>query len=196
MDSNTRIYLASASPRRQALLRQAGLAFECVVPDIPEAPRAGEAAAAYVQRLAMEKAQRGLALVREKRLPIRPVLAADTEVVLDGEILGKPRDAADGQRMLRRLAGRAHQVLTGLCLLAPKAGSDRLHAALSESRVVFGALTEEEIRAYWETGEPVDKAGGYAIQGRGACFIARIEGSYTGVVGLPLYELYELLKKL
>lgn len=192
MYDSTTLYLASASPRRQALLRQLGVAFEALTPRVAEKPRAGEDARGYVARLARGKAQAVAALVRGTGLPPRPVLGADTEVVLDGEILGKPRDRGHGLAMLRRLSGRTHQVLTAICLL----DQDEAHEALAESRVTFASLGPEEIEAYWATGEPADKAGGYAVQGRAAAFIARIEGSYSGIVGLPLFELAQLLKAL
>lgn len=186
------IYLASGSPRRQELLRQLGIRFEVVTPDIIEKPRAGESAREHVVRLARAKARQGAALVQERGLPEHPVLGADTEVVLDGEILGKPADRAHGLAMLRRLSGRAHEVLTAISLLH----HDAVHEALAESRVTFTALSEPEIERYWATGEPADKAGGYAVQGRAAAFIARVEGSYSGIVGLPLFELAQLLRRI
>jgi septum formation protein len=186
------IYLASGSPRRQQLLRQLGVAFEVVVPDVAEQPRAGEAAADYVARLARAKAEEGAAMIRAAARPARPVLGADTEVVLDGEILGKPRDRDHGIAMLRRLSGCTHQVLTAIRILH----QDELQGAVVESRVRFAALSEEDIARYWDSGEPAGKAGGYAVQGRAAAFIARIDGSYTGIVGLPLFELAQLLKRI
>ena len=186
------IYLASASPRRQELLRQVGVAFEVIVTDIPETPAAGESARAYVLRLACAKAKAGAQLLRARHAPSRPILGADTEVVVDGEILGKPTDAAHGQAMLRRLAGRTHDVLSAIALVTDSG----VHTALSESHVTMAPLTDADIEAYWHTGEPVDKAGGYAIQGWAAAFIERIDGSYSGVVGLPLYELGRLLARL
>jgi septum formation protein len=185
------IYLASASPRRQELLRQLGLRFEILVPNVAETPHPGETVHAYVARLACAKAGRGGALVRGRGLSPHPVLGADTEVVLDGEILGKPLDRAHGLAMLQRLSGRTHQVLTAICILQ----QDEMHEALSESSVTFAPLSEQDIAHYWETGEPADKAGGYAVQGRAAAFIARVEGSYSGIVGLPLFELTQLLKR-
>jgi len=184
------IYLASASPRRQELLRQLGIAFDIVVTHVPEAPSIGETARAYVQRLARTKAEAGARLARERGLPVRPVLGADTEVVIDGEILGKPNDATHGRAMLKRLAGRTHDVLTAVALV----NGDSVQTALSETRVTMARMTDAEIEAYWNSDEPADKAGGYAIQGRAAAFIERIEGSYSGVVGLPLYEVVQLLK--
>lgn len=186
------LYLASASPRRQQLLRQLGVDFAVVCPDVVEAPHPGESARDYVVRLARAKARQGAILVRERGQPSWPVLGADTEVVLDGEILGKPRDRAHALAMLDRLSGRTHEVLTAISLLH----QDETLEALSENQVTFAPLSTAEIERYWATGEPADKAGGYAIQGRGAAFIARIEGSYSGIVGLPLFELAQLLKRI
>ncbi len=186
------VYLASASPRRQELLRQLGVEFEVVPSHIPEAQKAGESPSVYVTRVARDKARWVVSHVKERALPVQPVLGADTEVVLDGEILGKPSDGAHAREMLRRLAGRTHEVLSAVCVL----NRGQEHAALSTSRVTFRPLTQSEITQYWETGEPADKAGGYAIQGCAAGFITRLEGSYSGVMGLPLYEVAEILKKL
>ena len=186
------IYLASSSPRRQELLRQLGIAFEVVVPQISEQPRTDELATDYVLRLAAEKARCVVRRVDSRPGGPLPVLGADTEVVVDREILGKPRNRDHACQMLRRLSGRTHRVLTALCIV--NQGVER--SAISESRVTFGALSEEEIARYWESGEPADKAGAYAIQGRAAAFIARLEGSYSGVMGLPLYELAMLLREM
>lgn len=186
------IYLASASPRRQELLRQLGLDFEVVPSRLDEVPLPGERPADYVQRVARDKAHYVARRIQEQGLAPRPVLGADTEVVLDGEVLGKPRDRAHGLEMLRRLSGRTHDVLSGVCVVH----DGREHAALNVSRVTFRPLTETEIAAYWDTGEPADKAGAYAIQGRAAAFIERLEGSYSGVMGLPLYELAGILRKI
>ena len=185
------LYLASASPRRQELLRQVGLTFAVLPSNIPEERAAGEPPVDYVQRVAADKARQVARLLAERGLPAQPVLGADTEVAVDGEILGKPRDCAHAAGMLRRLSGRTHTVLTAICLVTP-AGE---HNALCESRVTFAALTDDAIAAYLETGEAEGKAGAYAIQGRAAGFIARLEGSYSGVMGLPLYELFETLKQ-
>ena len=182
------IYLASASPRRRELLRQLGVRFEVLVPDLVEVPHATEPPLDYVTRLARAKAHRGAALMRERNMPVRP---ADTEVVLDGEILGKPVDRRHGLTMLRRLSGRTHQVLTAISLLQ----QDDAYEAVSESRVTLASLPETDIERYWVTGEPADKAGGYAIQGAAAAFIERIDGSYSGIVGLPLFELARLLDR-
>ena len=186
------IYLASASPRRRDLLRQLGVEFEVMPSNILEVRQTEESPADYVLRVARDKAQFVAKLVNERGLPVFPVLGADTEVVLDGEILGKPQDRAHGMALLRRLAGRTHEVLSAVCVVDQ--GGE--YTALSTSRVTFGPLTEAEIAQYWETGEPADKAGAYAIQGKAAAFIARLEGSYSGVMGLPLHELAGILKKI
>ncbi len=192
------IYLASRSPRRRELLRQIGVTFE-IVPlreaprypaDVDETPRAGETADAYVLRVAREKAQAALGITGVRRLASRPVLAADTTVVRDDAILGKPANATAAVRMLESLAGRAHRVLTAVAVTS----GDEIETRISESRVWFRALTPEEIRRYVATGESNDKAGAYAVQGRAAAFITRIEGSYSGIMGLPLAETAELLR--
>lgn len=186
------IYLASASPRRQELLQQLGIAFDVLPSNILEVQERGESPEAYVKRVAADKARFVENLIRERGLPSHPVLGADTEVVFDGEILGKPRDRDHGIEMLQRLAGHTHEVLSAVCLV--HAGKE--HAVLSRSRVTFAPLTLPEIGQYWETGEPVGKAGAYAIQGKAAAFITRLEGSYSGVMGLPLHELSELMRKI
>jgi septum formation protein len=185
------IYLASASPRRQELLRQVGLAHAALPSNLVEERRACESPVDYVQRVAADKARTVARHVAERGLPVHPVLGADTEVVVENDVLGKPGDRAHAAGMLRRLAGRTHTVLTAICLATP-AGE---YAALSESRVTFAALSNDTIARYLETGEADDKAGAYAIQGRAAGFIAYLEGSYSGVMGLPLYELFETLKR-
>jgi septum formation protein len=186
------IYLASASPRRRELLRQLGVEFEAMPSNILEVRQAEESPADYVLRVARDKARFVAELLKERGLPVLPVLGADTEVVLDGEILGKPQDRVHGMVLLRRLAGRTHEVLSAVCVV----DSDNEHTALSTSRVTFSRLTEAEIAQYWNTGEPADKAGAYAIQGKAAAFIERLEGSYSGVMGLPLHELAGILKKI
>jgi septum formation protein len=186
------IYLASASPRRQELLRQLGVEFEAIPSNILEVRQSGESPADYVSRVARDKAQFAATLMRERGLPVFPVLGADTEVVLDGEILGKPQDRVHGIALLNRLSGRTHEVLSAVCVV----DQDSEHTALSISRVTFSRLTEAEIAQYWATGEPADKAGAYAVQGKAAAFIERLEGSYSGVMGLPLHELAEILKKI
>jgi septum formation protein len=185
------IYLASASPRRQELLRQIGLEFEVMPSRIEEAPQPGEAPPEYVRRVAADKARHVAGLVAARGLMRHPVLGADTEVVVDGGILGKPRDRVHAAGMLRRLSGRSHTVLTALCLVTPGGALE----AVSESRVTFAPLSDDELARYLASGEADDKAGAYGIQGRAAGFIARLEGSYSGVMGLPLYELRELLKR-
>lgn len=182
------IYLASASPRRRDLLRQIGVECQVSPVDVDEAPHPGEAPAEYVLRLALAKARAGHEAVR--RLAPLPVLAADTAVTLDNEILGKPRDRQHALFMMRRLSGRSHKVLTAVALIDGEASS-----RLSVSSVTFRPVSDQEILAYWNTGEPADKAGGYAVQGLAAAFIARLEGSYSGVMGLPLFETAELLQQ-
>jgi septum formation protein len=184
------LVLASASPRRRELLGQLGCHFEVLAVDLEETPRDGERGEDYVRRLALEKARAGwrLALARGWQLP---VLGADTEVVVDGRILGKPADEAAEMAMLGLLQGRAHQVLSAVAVNDGR----RERVVCSSTRVCFRAIDAAEMRAYWASGEPRDKAGGYAIQGRGAAFVERLEGSYSGVVGLPLYETAELLRE-
>lgn len=184
--STDRILLASLSPRRQELLVQLGVRFEPISIEVTERPVAGELAEDYVCRVASAKSEAGM---RQRGAAV-PVLAADTEVILDGEVLGKPRDREHGRMILARLSGRTHRVLTAVSLR----WGDRHWRALSETLVEIRELSAAEADAYWATGEPLDKAGGYAIQGRGALFIRRIEGSYTGVMGLPLYETAALLR--
>lgn len=178
------VCLASVSPRRRELLGQIGVVHLVSGADIDETVGAGESAADYVVRMACAKAR----AVRARGTEL-PVLAADTTVVIDGLILGKPRDRAEGLAMLGRLSGRTHQVLTAVALATGAGVAFRLSA----SEVRLRAVTPAECAAYWETGEPRDKAGGYAIQGRGALFIEHLSGSYSGVMGLPLYETGQLL---
>jgi septum formation protein len=193
------IYLASKSPRRRELLRQLGIGFDELHlreaagrnRDIVEEALDGEPAAHYVERIARTKATVGWKRMEQRKLAPRPVLGADTEVVLDGVLFGKPRDAEHAAQMLARLSGRRHDVLTGMAL---KDGDD-VTFALSTSRVTFRRLSAEEIARYVATGEALDKAGAYAIQGRAGAFVARLEGSYSGVMGLPLFETAELLAK-
>ena len=171
------LILASRSPRRSELLEAAGISFEVLAADIDETPHPNEAPAAYVERLAIEKAQAVLAL-----RPGARVLGADTTVTIDGEILGKPVDEADALRMLRLLNGRPHEVLTGVALIS----ASGVRSAVDTTRVWFAPMTDEDISWYVATGEPVDRAGAYAIQGFASRFIPRIEGSYSNVVGLPV----------
>ena len=181
------LLLASRSPRRADLLRTLGVEFRLVDVEVDETPGRHEAPDAYVRRLAREKARAGQAAAPAASLP---VLAADTTVVLDGEILGKPVDDADARAMLARLAGRPHEVLTGVAVLD---GRGLLVDTVVATRVRFRALTPAEIAAYVASGEPLDKAGAYGIQGLGGALVERIEGSYSNVVGLPLAETLALL---
>ena len=185
------LYLASASPRRRELLEQLGIHYHLIADlDVDESLLSGEAPDEYVMRLACDKARAGVQVVEEKELPDAVVLGADTCIALDGRILGKPDDKDEAITMLEALSGRSHEVLTAICLMR---GRD-VQPALSRSTVTFATLTAEQIEAYWHTGEPADKAGAYAIQGYAARYITRLEGSYSGVVGLPLYELSQLLR--
>lgn len=182
------IYLASQSPRRKQLLEQIGVAYQVQPIHVDESQLPGEAPEICVLRLALTKARTGWqTLALEQR---RPVLGADTAVVIDGEMLGKPKDRTQGLAMLARLSGRSHVVMTGVALVA-----ERETSRLSVTNVLFRVTSQAEREAYWETGEPCDKAGSYAIQGRGAMFISHIEGSFSGVMGLPLYETAELLQE-
>lgn len=181
------LVLASGSPRRSEILRAVGWPFETVVPDVDETLREGEAAEAYVRRLAREKA----GAVASTRL-FGLVLGADTVVVVDGRVLGKPRDAEDAGRMLRLLSARTHEVLTGVALVRAETGRDI--SGVARTRVRFAELSDEEVERYVETGEPLDKAGAYAVQGRAAPFIESIEGEYWNVVGLPVRLVYELAR--
>jgi septum formation protein len=183
--SMPRLILASASPRRRELLDQIGVAYEVQAADVAEEPGPGEPAEAYVRRVAADKSR----AVQQAAGLLRPVLAADTEVVLDGEIFGKPGSLDHARAMLSRLSGREHRVLSAVSL---RLGNVHWEA-LSVSTVAFRPLHPAEIDAYWATGEPAGKAGAYAVQGRGAAFIRHLAGSYSGVMGLPLYETAQLL---
>jgi septum formation protein len=182
------IYLASGSPRRRELLQQIGVSFRVISADLDETALQGESPLAYVSRLAEAKAAVGWERSRDSGGA--PVLAADTAVVLDARILGKPADMNDAMAMLLKLSGRAHQVLTAVALRTA-AG---VEVKVSHSTVTFRSIDPGEARAYWETGEPSDKAGAYAIQGYAAIFISDLKGSYSGVMGLPLFETAALLK--
>ncbi|MCU0272040.1 MAG: Maf family protein [Acidimicrobiales bacterium] len=173
------LILASGSPRRHELLATFGLPFEIVVPDVDETPLPGEDPAAYVARLAEAKA---------RAVDGALVLAADTTVVVDGAIIGKPEDPDDHARMIRRLSGRTHEVLTGVAL-----HGRQLQVAVERSSVSFVELTESEVAWYVGTGEGTDKAGGYAVQGQGAIFVERVEGSVSNIVGLPLHRVRAML---
>jgi nucleoside triphosphate pyrophosphatase len=182
------IYLASQSPRRAELLQQLGVAFQSVKVDVDETVRGGEDPVTCAQRLAEAKVQAALLALGSDIG--QPVLAADTLVSVDGACVGKPADQAEGLAMLARLSGRSHEVVSAVTLWHD--GATR--SALNVSTVRFRPLTREEAANYWQTGEPKDKAGGYAIQGRGALFIEHLEGSYSGVMGLPLFETAALLR--
>lgn len=181
------LYLASQSPRRHDLLARLCVAFEGLRLEIPEHRNAGEPAEAYVRRVACEKA--GAGLLQLVAHPSAVVMGADTEVVLDDEVFGKPADAAAAEAMLERLSGRTHDVISAVSLLS----STREAHAVSVTRVTFAKLDEKQIRAYVATGEPFGKAGGYAIQGGAEVFVSRLDGSYSGVMGLPLHETARLL---
>jgi septum formation protein len=181
------LILASGSPRRSEILRAVGWPFEAVPADVDETPRAGEPPAEFVRRLAREKA----AAVAATRL-FGLVLGADTTVVVGGESLGKPRDEEDARRMLRLLSGRTHEVLTGVALVRAESGRTAVH--MERTRVRFAEMTDDEISWHVATGDVLDKAGAYAVQGRAALFIEGVEGDYWNVVGLPVRLVYELAR--
>jgi len=194
-----KIYLASKSPRRRELLRQVGVEFELLslrsdptrIVDVSEDVAEAESPQAYVERVARAKGAFAWNVVHTRRMPLRPVLSADTTVTVDGEILGKPADRNEAAAMLERLSGRTHQVLTSVTLHY----TDMFEQVTQVSNVRFAKLTPAEIRAYCATPEPYDKAGGYGIQGLAALFIEHIEGSHSGIMGLPVFETAQLLKK-
>ncbi|MCX7193266.1 MAG: Maf family protein [Proteobacteria bacterium] len=194
-----RIYLASQSPRRRELLKQVGIHFELLLlrsdsrrrVDVDETPHTGESPEVYVQRLSREKAKTGFDALRFRNLPSFPVLAADTTVTLDGKILGKPDNAGQAADMLRELSGREHQVLTSVAV----AKDEHVESLTSTSTVKFAELSNERIKRYLQSNEYADKAGGYAIQGQAGAFIEHITGSYSGVMGLPLFETVQLLQR-
>ena len=190
-----KLVLASASPRRAELLRNAGLAFRVEVPNLEEAPEPGEAPGAYARRLARDKAR-----VVAARCPGELVLAADTIVVAGDHLLEKPRDPADAARMLRLLSGRTHEVTTGVCLLLLETGNEKPETVFEDVRsettqVTFAPLTDEEIQAYVATGQTMDKAGAYGIQEFASRFVTRVEGCYFNVVGLPVRLVYRMLRE-
>ena len=197
--TGSRVYLASRSPRRRELLRQIGVGFDVLVlrerggrdADVDETPLAGETPETYVRRVCELKARTGWRRLVERKLPRLPVLAADTTVCLGNEIFGKPLDRNDAVRMLTALSGTEHRVLTAVALQF----EDRFEMALSDSRVKFCTLAAQDIAAYIATDECMDKAGAYAIQGRAGAFVAELQGSYTGVMGLPLHETALLLAR-
>ena len=194
-----RIYLASRSPRRRELLAQIGVRFELLMfrgvpredPDVDESVLPGEHPEDYVVRVTLAKARAGLRRVRERHLIPHPVLAADTTVEIDGAVIGKPEHEADAVAFLQRLSGRTHRVLTAVALSYEGHTEHQLNA----SEVRFRVLGQDEIRRYVASGEPLDKAGAYGIQGRAAIFVEEIRGSYTGIMGLPLYETAILLRR-
>ena len=194
------IYLASRSPRRRELLSQIGVRYHLLLfrermgelPEVNEDSLSGEAPAAYVERMARDKAESGWRRMLQRNLPVAPVLAADTTVALDGKIYGKPANREHAADMLAALSGKRHEVLTGVAVK----NHDHVEFALSTSEVLLKKLTAEEIAHYVASGECDDKAGAYAIQGRAARFVVELRGSYSGVMGLPLYETSQLLEKL
>ena len=188
MSAEFDIYLASASPRRQELLTQIGIRFKLLNVNVPEVPAAGEEAKDFVQRVALEKARAGKQqLMNDDN---HPVLGADTAVVVDGTIFGKPANRDDAVAMLKRMAGRKHQVISAVALVAKEQA-----VKVSISQVMFDSLSDKQISAYWDSGECQDKAGAYAIQGQAAVFVQELQGSYSGVMGLPLFETAGLLRQ-
>jgi septum formation protein len=194
-----RIYLASRSPRRRELLAQIGVRFELLMfrgvpredPDVDEAVLSNESPEDYVVRVTLAKAQAGVNRIRERHLIPHPVLAADTTVEVDGSVIGKPGHEADAVAILQRLSGRTHRVLTAVAL----SDNGRTEHLISTSEVRFRPIGHDEIKRYVASGEPLDKAGAYGIQGRAAIFVEEIKGSYTGIMGLPLYETAILLRR-
>ncbi|WP_338845595.1 nucleoside triphosphate pyrophosphatase [Massilia sp. W12] len=199
MKLDKKIWLASKSPRRRELLRQIGVDFEILFlreqaprgPDVTELAMPGEAAADYVRRVTLEKVACAAHVQAMRHLPLRPILCADTTVSIDGDILGKPANNAEAQAMLRRLAGRRHQVLTSIALH----WQEQTWQHTQVSQVEFSPLNDAQIVRYCSGSEPYDKAGGYGIQGQAAAFISHIEGSYSGIMGLPLYDTLQLLQQ-
>lgn len=193
MAKHITLYLASQSPRRRELLKQVGIDFDVVAVDVDESQKSSENAQDYVIRLASEKAIAGW---QQNNQSVVPVLGSDTAVVIQGTILGKPESREDAIRMLNLLSGQTHQVMTAVALLVPSNKKEyELHKALNVSDVTFNVLSEEQIAQYVDSGEGEDKAGSYAIQGKAAAFITHLSGSYSGVMGLPLFETLELLNK-
>ena len=191
MNQTSMLVLASASPRRQELLRNAGIPFTVCPTNIPEGPQPDESPRHCAERLAREKARAAF-----RQQPSRLVLGADTIVVVEGEILGKPHDEADAMRMLRLLSGRTHQVITGVCLVGWKHGGGVFEDMRSETTLVtMSELSDEAIRSYIASGEPMDKAGAYAIQGFASRWIPRVEGDHFNVVGLPVSLVYQMLQE-
>lgn len=187
-----RLYLASQSPRRAELLEQIGVGFEKLAVDTDETVLVGEVPEAYVQRVAIAKAQAGLAVLQQQGLTPLPVLGADTAVIIAGQIMGKPRDRDHALAMLEQLSGKTHQVMSAICL----GYQQYQEVALNITEVSFREIASAELEQYWQSGEPLGKAGAYAIQGLGAVFVEKIYGSYSAVVGLPLLETQQLLQKI
>lgn len=186
------IYLASGSPRRRELLAQIGINFEVLSVDVDESVQNNEPAEMYVKRVAFDKAKAGLAHIEQQNLPFRPILAADTAVIVDNHILGKPADSQQAYEFMHYLSGRQHQVLSAVALATDK----KIHVCSQLNQVRFTELSEAEIKWYVDTGEGLDKAGAYAVQGLAAQFIEHIEGSYSGIMGLPLFETRQLLQEI
>ena len=192
------VYLASQSPRRQALLDQIGVSYQVLLPTDPEAAEALEAvlpqesALRYVKRVTRLKVQAAILQIQQQSLPFAPVLCVDTTVVVDSQIFGKPANAGEAKEMLSLLSGKTHQVLTAVAI----GHNQDIHLALSRSRVKFAPMTAADIQDYVASQEPMGKAGAYAVQGRASGFISHISGSYSGIMGLPLYETTQLLKQI
>jgi nucleoside triphosphate pyrophosphatase len=187
----TNLYLASQSPRRGELLSQIGVQYQRLSVDVEECQGCGELPSEYVQRLAVDKSAAGWRELQRASLPIAPVMGADTIVVLDGQVLEKPSNEAEAVAMLARLSGRVHQVFTAVALTSTGAQE----VVVCSTEVTFTRISESQARDYWQTREPKDKAGGYGIQGAGAVFVENLAGSYSGVVGLPLFETQQLLNQ-
>jgi septum formation protein len=198
MSASSFIYLASQSPRRHALLEQIGVAFKLLLPpdlaaaEALEAVLPNESALKYVKRVTRLKLKAAVAQMHQQSLPVRPVLCADTTVVIDQRILGKPANASQAYEMLTHLSGKTHHVLTAVAVGHHR----RIHLALSRSSVKFVPMTAADIQAYVDSQEPMGKAGAYAVQGRASAFIQKISGSYSGIMGLPLYETTQLLQSI
>lgn len=196
---NPRLYLASRSPRRRELLTQIGIQFDTIIfrdppredAEIDETPHAGESPVDYVHRVSRAKAEHGWRIVNWRKLRPQPVLAADTTIEFDGKIIGKPVDPSDARNILQRLSGQTHQVLTAVAV----SFEGRTESVVSISKVHFGSIADDEIERYVASGEPMDKAGAYGIQGHAGLFIEQLSGSYTGVMGLPLFETGQLLRR-
>lgn len=190
------VYLASSSPRRRELLAQLNVRFEVVHPHVDEDVQAGESPQQYVVRLALEKARAGWQLLQRQAKPLRLVIGADTCIVCAGEVMGKPSDKEHFDLLFQKLSGAVHQVYSAVAVVGKHPAHDAFpyeRYRISKSRVEFRQISAQERETYWQTGEPADKAGGYAIQGLAAAFVKNLNGSYSGVVGLPLFETAQLL---